>query len=351
MNRIAALVLAALVLAGPAAAQPQRPTPPETNEIAAAALIPDAAARLKEFERIKAVYPKSSQLARIDAAIYEAKIDLAATIEAILGLQKTVVGQGQGTVRMTSYVQAAGLILGHPRLASFDKAKVLAAVLGYRDGLVKAAAQPETFTSMPDRDAQQTFTATNLRYFDLLIAEAQANADDGDAALASLDRYKAAGGDADSEYMSALGDAYARLGRDKEAYGAYLGAAVQNFRGAADKARAMYARITGRTDGFENRLDALLKALPYRPAPFTPSKKWKGKTVLAEIFTDADNPSSAAVDLGYEGLVDTYPAQYLAILAFHVPLPGPDPLTNPATKKRQDYYGIAGQPTRSMSAL
>jgi hypothetical protein len=334
-----------LGLAAAAGGRPQATEiPPEIREIQAAALLSDPAVRLKEFERIKAAYPRSPQMVRIDDFIYGAKVDLAATVEAVIRLQQGVVGQGQGTNRLTSYLQAAARILDHPKLAAFDKAKVLAIVFRYKEATVAAASQPETFAAMPDKDQQKSFTAYYVRAFDLLIARAEANADNGNAAIGSLERYREAGGEANAEYLSALGDAYAAVGRVREAYGAYLGAAVQDYRGAADKARALYARITGRPEDFEVRLENLRRALPFQPQSFTPPKKWKGKVVLAELFTSAENASSSAADFGFAGLIDTYPAQYLAILEYHVPLPRPDPMMNAASKSRLDYFGIPGTP-------
>lgn len=325
--------------------QRAREVSPETREILAASRIADAAARLKELERIKGAYPQSSRMSRIQGFIFEAKVDLAGTLEAVLALQKSVVGRGQGSSRMTSYVQAALGILDHSRLKTFDKSAVLAAVLGYKAGAAKAAAEPETFVSMSEKQEQEAFVSFTLRAFELIIARAQANAGDGIEALAALERFKTVGGETDAEFLAVLGDAYAALGKTEDAYGAYLGAAVENYGGAADKARAMYLKIHGNVLGFEARLEALHKALPFLPQTFAPSKAWQGKAVLAEIFTGAECPPCVAAELGFGGLIDAYPAQYLAILEYHLPIPRPDPMMNPATKKRRDYYGINGAPT------
>jgi hypothetical protein len=325
--------------------QRAREVPPETREILAAGRIADAAARLKEFERIKAAYPQSSRMSRIEGFIFETKVELAGTLEAVLALQKSVVGRGQGSSRMTSYVQAALRVLDHSRLKTFDKSAVLAAVLGYKDGALKAATEPETFVSMSEKQEQEAFASFTLRAFELIIARAQANAGDGVKALAAVERFKTAGGETDAEFLAVLGDAYAALGKTEDAYGAYLGAALENYGGAADKAKAMYLKIHGNVLGFETGLEALHKALPFLPQTFAPSKSWKGKAVLAELFTGAECPPCLAAELGFGGLIDSYPAQYLAILEYHLPIPRPDPMMNPATKKRQDYYRVNGVPT------
>ena len=314
--------------------QSQPPPSPEIREIQTAGRLTNAAARLKELERIKAAYPKASQMARIESLILAARIDLADTVEAVIHLQKSLLDQSQGPRRWAAAFDAAARIMDHPKLKAFDKGRVLAAVLAYRDEAAKAAAGPEA------ADA-----AFYLRAFDLQIAKARANAGDGTGALAALDRFKTAGGESQAEYFAGLGDAYAALGRTEDAYGAYLGAALDRFPGAADKARAMYEKLHGSSRGFESYLDSLHKSLPFTPEPYKPSPGWKGKAVLAELFTGSEGPSCLGADLAFAGLIQAYPAKSLAVLEYHLPLLGPDPMTNPAAKRRQDYYGIRRVPT------
>lgn len=326
----------------------QNPAPgraPETPEILKAERIADPAARLKELLRIKAAYPGSAQAARLESDILESRIDLASTVEAVLALQKPGVGQGRGTARMTSFFQAAARVLDHPRFSGFEPDRVLAGVLKYRARAERAAAEPETFASMPDPEDRRLFVARVLRDFLIIVARARANAGDGAQAAAALDEYRAAGGDAGPEYFNASGDACAVLGRVRDAYGFYLSAAIENQPGAAEKARAAYAAIHGDDEGFESRLDRLRSALPFRPEPFTPPKRWRGKTVLLELFTNSENPLCLASDLAAAGLGEAYPDRYLVLLEYHVPLPRPDPLMNPAAETRRDQYRVTTTPT------
>jgi hypothetical protein len=348
--RRAVLFAATILLAGGLLSSGQNPAPgreipPETPEIQKAERIADPAARLKEMERIKAAYPRSAQSARIEIDIREARIDLAATVEAIVALQKPAVGQGRGTVRMTSYSQAAARILDHPRLAFLDPGRVLAAVLDYRTGAERAAVDPATFDSTPDPEDRRQITARTLRDFAILIARAQANAGEGAKAVAALEEYRAAGGEANPDYFNASGDAFAALGRIREAYGFYMSAAVESYPGAAEKAKSSFVILHGSAEGFEARLDRLLSALPFRPKPFTPPKHWRGKTVLFEVFTNSENPVCLASDLAAGALSDTCPEQYLAVLEYHVPLPHPDPLMNAAAAMRREQYRIMSTPT------
>jgi thiol-disulfide isomerase/thioredoxin len=327
---------------GPAAG---RATPPETPEILKAERIADPAVRLKELFRIRSAYPRTGQAARLESDILETRIDLAASVEAVVALQKAAVGQGRGASRMTIFSQAAARILDHPRFAAFDRDRVLAAVLDYRTRAERAAAEPETFASMPDPEDQRQFTARTLRDFSILVARARANAGDGEKAVAALDEYRAAGGEAGPEYFEAYGDACAALGRTRDAYGLYMSAAVENHPGAAAKAKAAYVEIHGDAEGFEARLERLQSALPFRPKPFTHPKHWRGKTVMVEVFTNSENPLCLASDLAVSALSEAYPARYLAVLEYHVPLPRPDPLMNPAAEMRRDQYRVTTTPT------
>jgi len=87
------------------------------------------------------------------------------------------------------------------------------------------------------------------------------------------------------------------------------------------------------------------KALPFHPEPFKAPADWKGKAVLAELFTGSECPPCVGADLGFDGLIESVPAKYLVILEYHLPIPRPDPMMNPATKKRQDVYGVNSTPT------
>jgi len=121
--------------------------------------------------------------------------------------------------------------------------------------------------------------------------------------------------------------------------------AVEDYKGAKDKAKALYIKINGKPEGFEAQVEAKLKELPYQPEPFKPSADWKGRAVLAEIFTGSECPPCVGADLGFDGLIESYPSKYLVILEYHLPIPRPDPIMNPATKKRQDYYAVNSTPT------
>lgn len=342
---LAPILILSLGLAVMAGAQAQGQRPPEYDEIVAASRMTDAAARLKEFERIKAAYPDSQMAAGIDMSILDAKVELSDTLDLILALQKESLDHAQGVNRVIGALMAAGRILEHPRLRSFDGPAVVAAVLGYRDAAMKALDDPDTYNQIPDPEQQKSFKGFYSTAFNVPVARAHLAAGEASEALAVLQAHRGAGGASDARYSYTLGDAYLALGMDKEAYEAFLSAAVENYADSADRAKTLYVKAGGKADDLKAVLEARAKELPYHPEPFEAPADWKGKAVLAELFTGSECPPCVGADLGFDGLIESYPTKYLAILQYHLPIPGPDPMMNPATKLRQDYYGVNSTPT------
>jgi hypothetical protein len=340
----AVILIAALAVTFGLTQSAQRQQPPEYNEVVAASRIQDAAARIKEFERIKSAYPSAQMSVTIDAFISAAKIELAPTLDAVLGLQKTEIAAAKGPRKLSVLFAAGFAILEHPKIKEFDKARVLAAVAQYGTALEKAAADPENFKDVP-AEQQGPMKTYYVAGFGLVLSKAHLNGGDPAKALADLEAYQKNGGPIDAQYLYALAEAQEAAGRTSEAIEAYLSAAVENYEDSAARAKALYAKLKGTSDGFDAALEAKIKALPYHPEPFAPPAGWKGKAVLAELFTGSECPPCVGADLGFDGLIESIPVQYLTVLEYHLPIPRPDPMMNPATKKRQDVYGVNSTPT------
>jgi len=345
MRMIGMTLALVVILAAAAQAQGQKQQPPEFKQLMAAVQIKDAAARLQEFERIKAAYPQSEYMSRIDQYIFMAKVELADTLDAVLGLQAGMLAKAEGPDRLVEPYWTALQILDHPKLKTFDKSKVTAAVLEYLDAAIKASEDAATYKGVPQED-QKFYKDDYVNGFKILLAKAYLNEGAVDKAQATLEAYKKEGGSPGAGFFSnTLAEVYDRQGKVKEAYENYLNAAVDDYEGALDKAKALYAKVHGKPDGFDAEYEAKLRMLPYEPEPFKPSAEWKGRAVLAEIFTGSECPPCVGADLGFDGMIDAFPVKYLAILEYHLPIPRPDPMINPATKARQAYYGVNSTPT------
>jgi hypothetical protein len=107
--------------------------------------------------------------------------------------------------------------------------------------------------------------------------------------------------------------------------------------------------IDARLDKLEAKADAeYLKKMPgYQPEPYRGRKNKSDRVVLVELFTGAQCPPCVAADLAFDGLTKTYKPDEVVLLQYHLHVPGPDPLTNPDSEARQEYYGKAleGTPT------
>src|SRR6266403_1086819 len=66
-------------------------------------------------------------------------------------------------------------------------------------------------------------------------------------------------------------------------------------------------------------------------------------TGLEEMLDDRYRKLNAG--LRFDGLLERYNRQELVVLVYHLHVPLPDPMTNPATVERGKYYGVPGTPT------
>ena len=103
------------------------------------------------------------------------------------------------------------------------------------------------------------------------------------------------------------------------------------------------------------KLDSLLdkeylaKMPPFKSEPFAGRKSKSNRAVVMELFTGAQCPPCVAADLGFDGLVTSYMPADVILLQYHLHIPGPDPLVNPDTNARADYYQTHSTPTVVMN--
>lgn len=335
-------VLAALSAALQAGTQAERP--PEYRELVRALRIEDLDARLKELERIKAAYPESQYRLMIDNQILGVKVEMADKLETILDLQRSVLESSQSAQRPLYYFTYSLDILQHKNLAKFDKKKVTQAVEQYMAEAHRAASDPEFLKTSPPQ--QQAYLKSNLPNFYIALAMAFLNEGKPERAMQALEDFRKNGGRPEKMFYYTLGRTQDKLGRDKEALEAYFEAAVENYEDAYVKARELWEKVHKSGAGFADKLEARQRELPFHPEPFQPEAgSWKGKAVLAELFTGSECPPCVAADLGFDGLIEGYERQHLAVLVYHLPIPRPDPMTNKASRGRALFYGVNSTPT------
>jgi hypothetical protein len=105
---------------------------------------------------------------------------------------------------------------------------------------------------------------------------------------------------------------------------------------------------TGEAKALEPRLAKLDKILdteylakvpPFKPEAYLGRKeKSANQTVVMELFTGAQCPPCVAADVAFDALGTAYPHHDLILIQYHMHIPGPDPMVNPDTIARWDYY-------------
>jgi hypothetical protein len=115
--------------------------------------------------------------------------------------------------------------------------------------------------------------------------------------------------------------------------------------GKADDAKAVSARVAE----IEKVLDVEFEktAIPFKPEEFKGRKGKSNRVAVVELFTGAQCPPCVSADIAFDAAAKTYKPSDVVLLQYHLHIPGPDPLTNADSEKRQKYYGddIRGTPT------
>ncbi len=91
----------------------------------------------------------------------------------------------------------------------------------------------------------------------------------------------------------------------------------------------------------DSKLDAEYHATvpPFKPTKFAGRKEAEANQVaVLELFTGAQCPPCVAADVAFDALEKAYDHKDLVLIQYHMHIPGPDPMTNPATIARWDYY-------------
>jgi tetratricopeptide (TPR) repeat protein len=148
-----------------------------------------------------------------------------------------------------------------------------------------------------------------------------------------------------------LAELYVEKGDEKLALETYVTAAARGKLPPEPRKQfeSLYSKSNkGSLQGLEEMLDAAytrLYPLPIKVEHYRPSDKRANRTVLAEVFTGSGCPPCVAADLGFEAMMERYKRDELAVLMFHLHIPMPDPMTNPATQARAKFYGVSSVPS------
>lgn len=148
-------------------------------------------------------------------------------------------------------------------------------------------------------------------------------------------------------YWNILGRTYERLQQPREAMHAYMnGLIARNDKQLRSSLEALYAKEHGSLAGLEAELDSSKAASStVHPGKYEHETTPGGKVILAELFTGAECGPCVSSDLAFDALSEYYPRTALAIIEYHVHIPGPDPLTTNESWDRYKWYDGQGTPT------
>ncbi len=341
-------------------------SPAERARFEAALDLPDSGERTAALEKFLADFPDTSLKEAARVQIISALLDPDARIAA---MKKFVAEFPQGEFRDLVYTQLLEAMArqnppGNAAIEKYLKEFVAGTDTvppGHLAEVYNASIQillrndvlPKNAEALIDKAlgsvAQQTPRPERMRLLINLGKILYVRKDFPKALTALQQAREAAGADPPAELFLMLGRVYQELGNDQDALDALINAGVRRGdRQTKAELQAAYEKKYGSLDGLHERLDAIRLA---RPKPFDPGRyspadgEVHGKTVLAELFTGAECGPCIAADIALNAVSDYYNRDTVTVLEYHMHAPGPDPLTNPDTERRADYYGVMGTPT------
>ncbi len=358
--RIATYSLCALIAFSLPAAPPNKVVSGDQKAFADARKIPDPQAKIDALRRFVAQYPKSSRAGTANDLILETLVKKFPSRTNEIDRQvNAVLKRAKGQFRMYAYNDVAStladgnVLLPRAERISQKSLKMLhekAYKASVRKEYVQAKMKPPGDAAL-DRDfkkAQSSLQATLGRIY---LKQGKT------APAESLLKAAYAGDPDNSAAAEDLGTLAAKAGRNDEALN-YLTKArlTGKLEDRHEKLlENLYAeKHGGSIVGFEDYLDTRYAA--FFPAPFEVVKyKLSGKrpdrTVLAELFTGSGCDPCAGADLAIDADLERYSRKDLAVLAFDQHIPEPDPLANPDSVKRFNFYHANGTPTLAIDGI
>jgi tetratricopeptide (TPR) repeat protein len=210
----------------------------------------------------------------------------------------------------------------------------------YADQRETAKAEAFLLPLLTPKPLNLTALSALVRFYEATNEPARAEA----ALRETLDRHGP-----DSFVWLALARLAAKRGDDASALEWYLQAgAIAYLRGADREALVgLYRKRGGPSDAtaLDAELDKRALAMPrgVGSEPYVASRP-TDRLVLLELFTGTACHPCIAADVAFEAILDRYPPAAIVPLAYHVHVPGPDPMTSTDNTLRKDGYGVDGVP-------
>jgi tetratricopeptide (TPR) repeat protein len=372
MIKLLAVTAATILLAVSAAAQTAMPpagapaTPPQAQKsefelLSDAAVkarrISDPIKRIEAYEKLLTDFPKSSPQYYVNKGILDTHIEfwpqrtekilelIRKVIDPVRENRKTSHSNNTHNQIATQLIEAGILIDEAERLASkglalFDEQEFVKQQKRFFAGLEETVPDDEELARRFRAERAKNLTTLGRVHLKKgKVTEAEALLKEAYAANPTI-----------VEANLALAELAIKAGNDAAAL-EYLTSAAVSGRLKPDLRRQLetvYRRTNkGSLDGLEQWLDARHKILmpnPVKAERYRPTPSRTNRVVLAEVFTGSGCVPCVAIDLSFEAALERYGREDLAVLMYHLHSPAPDPMTNPSTQARGDFYGVTGTP-------
>jgi hypothetical protein len=353
--------------AAPTAA-PAREQPPDTKALRDASSITDPDKQIEALKKVIADFPESSVAASAENTIVSTLTRKATSdIKALQEQAKKYVDaattpneQARRLGSTASGFSGAGVLLDEAE----EYAKKAIGLLGDEQAWMaaekKAAADARAEALKKDPTAKPRPATSDADYSTRFVSVRQT----GMMTLAQVYEKKGKAADAEKTYRDAYmlqpktgGAAALKLADFAKIAGhpyeqlEYLTVATLAGRVTAASQAELEAVYKQTHGGSPADLDEMLDeryekgATKVDAPPYKPSKARTDRVVLAELFTGAGCPPCVAADLAFEAALERYSPDDIAVLVYHLHIPRPDPMTNPSTVTRKEFYGVPGTPT------
>jgi len=350
------------------AAAPARELPPDTKALREASSITDPDKQIEALKKVIADFPASTAATSAESMIVntlakKATNDIKALQDQAKKYVDAAVSPNEQARRLSTTASGfagAGVLLDDAEqyaqkslaLLSDEKAWIAAEKKGAADAQAEALKKDPAARPRPQiGDADYSTRFTSMRQGGMMT-------------LAQIYEKKGRAADAQKTYREAYalapktgGAAALKLADSAKAAGysfeqlEYLTVATLAGRVTA-ATRAELETVYKQTHGGSPAdLDKMLderyekEAIGVDAAAYTPSKARTDRVVLAELFTGAGCPPCVAADLAFEAALERYTPEDVAVLVYHLHIPRPDPMTNPSSVTRKDFYDVSGTPT------
>ena len=351
--------------AAPAAA---RETTPDAKALKEASSITDPDKQIEALKKVMADFPKTSAASSAENNIINTLTRKASTDIKALQEQAKKYVEGGATPNeqarrlgsTASGLAGASVLLDEAEQYAKRALDLLGNEKAWIDAEKKAAAESQAEAAKRNPTAKPRPAQTDADYSTRLVSARQT----GLMTLGQIYDKRGKTADAEKSYREAYNLApktaaaaalkladYAKLAKHPFEQLEYLTVATMAGRvTAASRAEleAVYKQTHG---GSAADLDEMLDERYEKETPnvetesYAASKKRTSRMVIAELFTGAGCPPCVAADMAFEAAIDRYSAKDVAVLVYHLHIPRPDPMTNPSTQTRKEFYDVPGTPT------